>query len=183
MSGHIRIEESLQRQVQHTIRPTMRTRSRRVFPMWVLVLVALLAGLGPVLAVAKIAPNPTVVVLVQDLLNALLIEDDASRLAAVVPLVHKSLLTRDGKTLDEDTRQFSYKKAWQNARFYALPARIVEVHKGRSLTVGYGPTAEKGRIDKYFIAKKPGQPGRPAPISVFIPQSGGAPRIIDMGSL
>ncbi len=151
--------------------------------MWVLVLVALLAGLGPVLAVAKIAPNPTVVVLVQDLLNALLIEDDASRLAAVVPLVHKSLLTRDGKTLDEDTRQFSYKKAWQNARFYALPARIVEVHKGRSLTVGYGPTAEKGRIDKYFIAKKPGQPGRPAPISVFIPQSGGAPRIIDMGSL
>lgn len=133
--------------------------------------------------IEKIPPSPVAVELINAFMQALTLEQPAERMAAVVKFVHKSLLEPDGKKLDWDTSNFSYKKACQNVRFYKIPVEITSVHKGRTLTVGYGSTAEKGRIDKYFINKKPGQPGMPAPVSVFWPESGGTPGIIDMGSL
>jgi hypothetical protein len=41
-------------------------------------------------------------------------------------------------------------------------------------------TAQSGRDDKYFVAKTS---GRPAPIHVFFPADGSAPKILDFGSL
>lgn len=138
---------------------------------------------GPAGAIEKIDPDPRAVELVNKLLAALSIEDEGARLQAVLPLVHKSLRDSAGTDLAPMVKRYSYKKASDNVQFYQQPVQIYEVHKGRVSTVGFRDTAERGRRDKYFVMKKPGVPGRPAPISVFIPESGAAPSIIDMGSL
>jgi len=49
--------------------------------------------------------------------------------------------------------------------------------------VGFRETAESGRTDKYFVTKKAGVPGLPAPLHVFWPSDGGAPKLINIGSL
>ncbi|MBP7283942.1 MAG: hypothetical protein KBA66_20320 [Leptospiraceae bacterium] len=64
-----------------------------------------------------------------------------------------------------------------------LVVELGDVHKGTFSTVGFKETAEKGRRDKYFIKKKEGLNGMPAPIHVFIPENGGAPKIYDFGGL
>lgn len=100
-----------------------------------------------------------------------------------MPLVHKTLLSGDGKDLAATIKPYSYKKAVTGAPFYKLPIEITEVHKGNVTTVGFKETAEKGRKDKYFVAKKDAAAGRPAPIIVFWPEDGSEPKVIDMGSL
>lgn len=65
---------------------------------------------------------------------------------------------------------------------------LLYVIKGRNVTVGYKNTAEYGRIDKYFIKKKDGISGYPAPVSIFIPIVDETPvidkaKVIDFGSL
>ena len=142
-----------------------------------------LALCARVQAVEKIEPDPKGVKLCADFLTALAIEDAAKRLEAVIPLLHKTLLTEDGKDLTPDVKRFSYNKACTNAKFYKQPAQVTEVHKGMEGTVGFGKTAEKGRADKYFVAKKEGVAGRPAPLHVFWPSDGGAPKLINIGSL
>jgi len=142
-------------------------------------LLALAAGVCP--AIEKIPPDPKGVQLCNDVLAALSIADETQRIKALVPLLHKSLL--NGDDLDDNVRQWSYKKAVQNVKFYAQPADIKEVHKGNVLTIGYGATAERGRRDKYFVKKKPGQAGMPAPLAIFWPEGGGEPKVIDIGSL
>lgn len=134
-------------------------------------------------AVEKIAPDERGIKLLNEFLTALAIPDEETRLKAVVPLVHKSLLTSDGRDLDNDTKPFSYKKACQNVQFYCNPVKIKYVLKGNTMTVGFQETAEKGRVDRYFVEKKDGVPGMPAPIHIFWPSSGGEPKIINMGSL
>ena len=136
-----------------------------------------------VAAIEKIKPDSKGTELVNNLVKALSIEDPDERLQAVIPLVHKSLLTSNGQDLDRNVKDFSYKKAYNNVKFYQYPVSIYEVHKGNVLTIGFRETAERGRIDKYFINKKPGVNGRPAPIHVFWPEDGGAPSIVNMGSL
>lgn len=136
-----------------------------------------------VAAIEKISPDPKGTELVNNLLKALSIEDPEERLKAVIPLVHKSLLTSDGQDLSRDTKDFSYKKAYNNVKFYQIPVSIYQVHKGNVMTIGFQETAERGRIDKYFVNKKPGVNGRPAPIHVFWPDGGGAPSVVNMGSL
>ncbi len=143
----------------------------------------LLNALLPASAIEKIRPDPKGTELVNNLVKALSIEDPDERLKAVIPLVHKSMLTSDGQDLDRNVKDFSYKKAYNNVKFYQYPVSIYEVHKGNVLTIGFRETAERGRIDKYFINKKPGVNGRPAPIHVFWPEDGGAPSIVNMGSL
>jgi hypothetical protein len=133
--------------------------------------------------IQKIEPDPKAVKLCTDLLAALTLEGEAARLKAVLPLLHKSLLTADGKDLDPMVRNFSYKKAVTGAPLYKQPADIFEVHKGNDSTVGFGATAERGRTDKYFVNKKDGQPGRPAPLHVFWPNGGGEPKLVNIGSL
>ncbi len=149
-----------------------------------LALVPLLLSLaGPARAIEKIPPDPKAVTLVNALLSALSLPDEAARLKAVLPLVHKSLKTADGADLDANIKRFSYAKASAGAGRYAQPAVIHEVHKGNTLTVGFKETAEKGRKDKYFVKKKEGSTGMPAPIVVFWPEGGGEPVVLDMGSL
>jgi len=150
---------------------------------FILTCLFLLFTFTPARAWENIDPDPEAVQLINDFLGALSIEDDTERLQAVIPLVHKSLLTRDGDDLDRDTKEFSYKKAYSNVKFYSQPADITEVRKGTPTTVGWEETAEAGRVDKYFIDKKDGVDGMPAPIEVFWPEDGGPPKIYYMGSL
>jgi hypothetical protein len=146
-----------------------------------LVIFLLLAFTSIAGAIEKSAPDPKGQKLVADLLAALANPDDGARLAAVVPLLHKSLLTDDGKDLRSTVKDFSYKKASQNVGLYS--ADIDYVVKGNTMTVGFKASAEKGRDDKYFVKKKPGVAGMPAPIHVFWPDGGGEPKILDLGSL
>ena len=149
-----------------------------------LLLLLLLAVLAPVVfAIEKIDPDPKGVQLCENFLKACLIEDPKARLEAVIPLLHKSMLSKDGKDLDRNVKEFSYAKACGGAKFYAIPVEIYEVHKGNVTTVGFKETAERGRSDKYFVSKKAGQPGRPAPLHVFWPEGGGEPKLINIGSL
>ena len=138
---------------------------------------------GQVLAVEKISPDPAGVELCNALLTALCIGNPQERLAAVIPLVHRSLLNTAGNDLDRGVKEFSYAKASGAAKLYQLPANINEVHKGNVTTIGFKATAERGRTDKYFIPKKEGVAGRPAPLHVFWPEGGGPPKIVNMGSL
>lgn len=144
---------------------------------------ASLAAGSALAQVEKIPPDPKGVKLCSDLLAALTMSDEKERLKAVLPLLHRSLLTPDGKGLDPMVRDFSYKKAVTGAPLYKQPADIHEVHKGREQTVGFGETAERGRVDRYFVKKKEGQPGRPASLHVFWPNEGGAPKLTNIGSL
>jgi hypothetical protein len=148
-----------------------------------IVLLILAASAMPSQAAEKIPPDERAVKLLNDFMAALAIPDSEAREQAVVPLVHKSLLTADGKRLDDNTRPFSYKKACQNAKFYQHPVKIKYVLKGGVYTIGFGDTAERGRTDRYFLEKKEGVAGMPAPILVFWPDSGGDPKITNMGSL
>ena len=80
-------------------------------------------------------------------------------------------------------RNYSFKKACDGVQFYQVPVKITEVHKGRVITLGFKKTAERGRIDKYFIAKRKGVDGLPAPLHVFWPEGGGKPTLVNIGSL
>ena len=65
----------------------------------------------------------------------------------------------------------------------ADPVKITCVRPNEVTAIGHGPTAEEGRAVDYFIAKKDGQAGMPAPVTVFFPASGGPPRVSYLGSL
>ncbi|MEQ8223383.1 MAG: hypothetical protein ABRQ37_13825, partial [Candidatus Eremiobacterota bacterium] len=71
--------------------------------------------------IEKISPDEKAIDLLNRFLAALSIEDEQQRLEAVIPLVHKSLLTPDGKDLDNDTKPYSYKKAYENVGCYKQP--------------------------------------------------------------
>lgn len=60
---------------------------------------------------------------------------------------------------------------------------ITRVRPSNVMEIGFGPTAEAGRVEDCFIAKKEGVRGLPAPVTVFFPASGGPPRIAYLGSL
>lgn len=139
--------------------------------------------ISPILAIEKIEPDPAAAKLVNDFMNALTIADEAERLQAILPLVHDSLKSNDKKDLFSNVKQFSYKRAVNMIKLYKLPVELGDVHKGTVSTVGFKETAERGRRDKYFVKKKDGVNGLPAPIHVFIPENGGAPKIFDFGSL
>ncbi|MCA9544899.1 MAG: hypothetical protein KC613_10930 [Myxococcales bacterium] len=144
---------------------------------------ALMALASPAQAIEKIPPEAKAVEIITQFLNAARIEDEGKRLQAVLPLLHKSMKSADGKDLPPNVKRYSYKKACDGAKFYQVPAKIFEVHKGNTVTVGFKETAEKGRTDKYFVEKKAGIAGRPAPLHVFFPADGGAPTLINIGSL
>lgn len=116
-------------------------------------------------------------------LSALNIENFDESVQAILPYVHKSLKNRTGTDLTTDIRQFSFKKAHANARFYAHPVHVTRVRENAVTGIGFGDTAEMGRTVDYFIAKKEGVDGLPAPVTVFFPSSGGPPRVSYLGSL
>jgi hypothetical protein len=130
-------------------------------------------------------PDPGAVRLIDQFFSVLQIPDDAQRVQAVVPLVHKSLLFQDktGVTLDRNIREFSYPRAIRAMNMYQHPVHVTEVQRGQVCTIGFKDSGERGRVDKYFIAKLPSVAGRPAPIDVFFPESGGQPSLVNFGSL
>ncbi|NDD29795.1 MAG: hypothetical protein EB084_16170 [Proteobacteria bacterium] len=138
------------------------------------------ATLGTALAVTRVPPDPRGVKVVNALVEALKIQDPVARERAVVMLVHANLLTRDRQHLAPNIEQFSYKKAVGAIGLYPVPVTITEVHQGNDVTIGFQETAQRGRIDKYFVAKSQ---GRPAPVGVFFPADGSEPKIENFGSL
>lgn len=121
--------------------------------------------------------------LLNDFMNALLLEDFSQSAVAVLPFVHKSLLSGSKDGLSRDLLDFSFKKAHSNARFYEVPVKITEVRNTKVTGIGFRETAEAGEERKYWIAKRAGVNGMPAPINVFFPADGGPPKINYMGSL
>jgi len=117
-------------------------------------------------------------------MDALMVTDDDASAQEVLKYAHKSLFNSNGDGLSKDLRDFSFKKAHNNAKFYQIPVRITRVRKTNTSTaIGYGESAEKGRIEDYFVAKKQGVNGMPAPVQIFFPANGGEPKIAYMGSL
>lgn len=127
--------------------------------------------------------DPRAVALLNAFMQALAHEDAATSARAVLPFVHRSLKTPAGDDLSRDLRQFGHKKAQGNARLYALPVQVTRVRTTSTTGLGFGDTAEAGRVDDYFIAKREGVNGMPAPVKVFFPEDGGPPLVSYMGSL
>ena len=56
---------------------------------------------------------------------------------AALPYLHKSLLGPGGSDVSADLRRFSFKKAWENAKFYAQPVKITRVRKTSTTAIGF----------------------------------------------
>jgi len=109
-------------------------------------------------------------------------EDQAA--VAVLPFVHKSLKNSSGTALSSDVRQFSFHKAYVDAKFYALPVVVTRIRENQGTTgIGHGDQAERGRIKDYFIGRKDASTGMPAPVPLFFPESGAPPKVSYMGNL
>lgn len=109
--------------------------------------------------------------------------DEEAAAAAIVPYLHKSLLDATGAHLTTDVRSFSFKKAHGAAGLYAVPVTITRVRPSAVTAIGHGPTGEQGRTVDYFVAKRAGVAGMPAPVTVFFPVGGGPPKVAYLGSL
>ncbi len=106
---------------------------------------------------------------------------EAGKKVASAGLVHKSKLDpNDSGQLNSDSLRFSFKKAHGAAKLYQV--KITRVVETKTTGVGFGKTAEKGKLFKYFVAKKDGVDGRPAPVQIFFADGGGEPVLYDWGS-
>jgi len=123
--------------------------------------------------------------LLNHFMEKLLLQDFDESAAAVMPYVHKSNYNASGTALDNDLLSFSFKKAHQNAKFYTYPVRITRSQNLKTTGIGHPSrgTAEQGHEIKYWISKKSGVSGMPAPLVVFFPADGGQATISYMGSL
>ena len=127
--------------------------------------------------------DPRAVALLNAFMQALSLPDPLESARAVLPFVHRSLKTAAGDDLSRDLRQFGHKKAHGNARHYAIPVHVTRVRTTRTTGIGFEDTAEPGRVDDYFITKRDGVNGMPAPVKIFFPADGGPPLVSYMGSL
>ncbi len=123
------------------------------------------------------------VVCLQNFVNSLLETDFNVAAQKAMQQIHKSDFAKDGNSLKQDRLNFSFKKAWQNAKFYANPIKITRVQKTSLSAIGFKETAQAGTSYKVWIGKKQGVNGMPAPIYVFFPSDGGEPKLHDYGSL
>lgn len=138
----------------------------------------------PALAQMDEAVDPRAEKLLNDFLGALTSSPDMdAAVKAALPHLHKSLLAPGGGDVSADLRRFSFKKAWENAKFYAQPVKITRVRRTGTSAIGFRETAEKGKVTDYFVAKKDGVNGMPAPVKIFFPEGGGEPKISYVGSL
>jgi hypothetical protein len=111
------------------------------------------------------------------LVVALTIEDEQERLQAVLPLVHASLKTRDGKDLSRSVKDYSYKVAVQYISLYRIPVEFVRVTERREGDIGFEATADRGFYQTYYISRTEEAGGMPPPVTVFFPSDGGPPKI------
>jgi hypothetical protein len=95
-----------------------------------------------------------------------------------------SLVNEDGRSLRSNVKPYGLKKDFENVKFYANPVNITRVNRNPSIsTSGFGPSALRGNVFKVWIAKAEGQAGIPAPISILVPEGGGTPKVVSIGSL
>ncbi len=100
-----------------------------------------------------------------------------------IKFIHKSEYDNTGAALKQDRMNYSFKKAWENAKFYQTPVKVTRVQKQALTAIGFGNTAEKGTSYKVWISKKEGVAGLPAPLNVFFPADGSTPTLHYYGSL
>jgi hypothetical protein len=110
-------------------------------------------------------------------------DDEMAAAKAALPFIHRSEYNNEGTDLKKDRLDFSFKKAWQNAKFYDSPVKITRIQKQSITAIGFAATAQKGTCYKVFIGKKTGVAGLPAPLNVFIPEDGSDPKVYYYGSL
>lgn len=130
-------------------------------------------------------PEPTdPVELINAWMVALTSGDEEAAAVAILPYVHKTLKNFDQTALSTDVRQFSFRKAFNDAKYYSQPVVITRIRPNEGTTaIGFGATAEAGHIDDYFIGRKDAATGMPAPVAVFTPASGAPPKISYVGNL
>ena len=109
--------------------------------------------------------------------------DEMAAAKAALPFIHNSEYDNKGTNLKRDRLDYSFKKAWQNAKFYTIPVKATRVQKQNLTAIGFGNTAQAGTAYKVWIAKKDGVAGLPAPLNVFFPSDGTAPKLYYYGSL
>lgn len=143
-------------------------------------------GGGPGPAADQQVPGPVRGALdqyVQILATSRSLEEAVQR---VTPIAGGGLVNEDGRTLRNTVPPYSLKKDWQNVRFYVQPPRITRVQVQPGKAMGFGPSAIRGTVYKVWIAKREGQAGMPAPISIMLPEPHpfvNGPRIVGIGSL
>ena len=99
-----------------------------------------------------------------------------------IPLIHRSLLTSNQKDLDEDTKRFSFKKAYERAKYYNFPIAVTRIEKIKTTEIGHESTHDVGVEYKIWIAKKEFK-GYPAPIVIFFKKGSDHPKISYVGSI
>ena len=159
----------------------------------VLAVAAAAAVTGSSPAVVEAAPgdidlekaDPRAVKLLGDFFTALSISDEDASAKACLQVVHISLMNKARDDLSPDLRRFSFKKAHDNAKFYAQPVKITRIRPKSMSGIGAraNGTAQLGRVHDYFVQKKDGVAGLPAPVQVFFPADGSEPKIAYMGSI
>jgi len=117
-----------------------------------------------------------------DALNANAADENAAAVAAI-PYIHKSEYDNTGTALKKDRMDFSFKKAWQNAKFYEAPIKVTRVQKQNLTGIGFQATAQLGVAYKVWVGKKAGVAGLPAPLNIFFPADGTDPKVYYYGSL
>ena len=115
--------------------------------------------------------------------KALSISDFEASIKACKPMMHKSLYNAQGNDISPDLRRFGFKKAHDGAKFYTQPVNITRVRETSMSGVGFGDTAEAGQVVDYFVGKKDGVGGMPAPVKVFFPSNGNPAKIFYIGSI
>lgn len=109
--------------------------------------------------------------------------DEMAAAKAALPYIHPSEYDGTGTNLKRDRLEFSFKKAWQNAKFYKVPVSVTRVQRQNITAIGFGATAQAGTAFKVWVAKKDGAGGMPAPLNVFFPADGSSPTVYYYGSL
>lgn len=95
------------------------------------------------------------------------------------------LVNPAGTALRSSVKPYSLKKDHENIKFYKQPAVITRVNKTQSNGQGYGASAIKGTEYKIWIEKKDPSQGRPAPVSILIPEGHATiktPKVVKIGS-
>jgi hypothetical protein len=104
----------------------------------------------------------------------------------LVKIAGGGLVSPDGNALRADVVEHSLKKDHDAIKLYADPVEITRVNKTNSGAQGFGASAIKGTMYKIWIGKKQGEAGKPAPISILVPEGHASiktPKVVNIGSL
>ncbi len=96
-----------------------------------------------------------------------------------------ALVNPAGTELRSGKKEYSLKKDFENIKFYSQPVVISRVNKTYSNGQGYGASAIKGYVYKIWIDKTNPDFGRPAPISILVPENHTTiktPKVVNIGS-